>query len=191
MRPFLPNAVLAAAALLALTACAAAGPQAPRAAVPDTSRTARAAPLPAEDLTRYRLPLPAVPPAALPATAAAALVAPAARAAAPAPTGHANAAAEQRLRDQAYTNQSVRYTQGYRVLVYLGLERERAMAIRRAVIERYPTETDHLVFKAPIYRLYIGDYATKLEAIRGLVRLRGLTPKLELESASVLLDKNP
>ena len=192
MRLFLPNAVLAAAALLALTACAAAGPQTPRAAAADTSRTARATPPPAEDLARYRLPLPAPPaPAAAAPTAAPALAPPAARAAAPAPTAHNTAAADQRLRDQAYTNQAVRYTQGYRVLVYLGLERERAMSIRRTIIGRYPTETDYLVFKAPVYRLYIGDYTTKLEAERGLARLRGLTPKLELESTSVLLNKNP
>ena len=190
MLPSLPNAVLAAAALLALAACAASGPQAPRAVLPDTSRTARAtpAPPPAEDLTRYRLPVPAVP-AAAPAPAPP-VASPAARPVVP-PTAHNTPAADQRLRDQAYTNQNVRYTQGYRILVYLGLEREQAMSIRRTIIGRYPTETDYLVFKAPVYRLYIGDYTTKLEADRGLARLRGLTPKLELESTSVLLNKNP
>ncbi len=180
-----PNAVLA-AALLALAACAA---QAPRAPVrpPETARAAPA-PLPADDLARYHLPLPAAPP---PAAAPAPVAAPAARAAAPPPTAHANAAADQRLRDQAYTNQTVRYTQGYRLLVYLGLEREAAMSVRRTVIGRYPSETDYLVFKAPMYRLYIGDYTSKLEAERGRARLRGLVPRLELESTSVLLDKNP
>ena len=182
-----PNAVFA-AALLALAACAAQAPRAP-ARPTGTARAAAPAPLPADDLTRYRLPLPAAPPPA-PANAPAAAPA-AARAAAPAPTAHANAAAEQRLRDQAYTNQTVRYTQGYRLLVYLGLEREAAMAVRRTVISRYPQETDYLVFKAPVYRLYIGDYPSKLEAERGRARLRGLVPRLELESTSVLLDKNP
>ena len=187
MRPFLPNAVLAAATLLALAACAASGPQAPGPPQP-AARNPQPAPLPAEDLARYRLPVPA-PPAA-PASALPPTAPPAARPTAP-PTAHNTPAADQRLRDQAYTNQAIRYTQGYRILVYLGLEREQAMSIRRTIIGRYPAETDYLVFKAPVYRLYIGDYTTKLEAERGLARLRGLTPKLELESTSVLLNKNP
>ena len=42
-----------------------------------------------------------------------------------------------------------------------------------------------------MYRLYIGDYLTKLDAARGLAKLRGLGPKLELEATQVLLNKNP
>ena len=65
------------------------------------------------------------------------------------------------------------------------------MAIRRGIIGRYPEETDYLTFKAPVYRLYIGDYLTRLEAARALTRLRALTPKPELEPTQVLLNKNP
>ena len=173
---------------LALAACASGGPAAPRAsAPPDTTlkKTANApAPLPAEDVARYRPVVPA--PKPLPAAPAAP-----AKIAAVVPANHVNAQLEQRLRDQSYTNQNVRYAQGYRVLVYLGIEREQAMAIRRSIIGRYPDETDYLTFKSPVYRLYIGDYLTKLEAARGLARLRGLTPKLELEATQVLLNKNP
>ncbi|UOQ78449.1 hypothetical protein MUN84_07730 [Hymenobacter sp. 5516J-16] len=45
---------------------------------------------------------------------------------------------EQRLRDQAFTNQNVKYAQGYRILAYVGLQKEQAMAVRRAVISRCP-----------------------------------------------------
>jgi len=107
------------------------------------------------------------------------------------PTNHVNAQMEQRLRDQAYTNQNVKYTQGYRLLVYLGIERDQVMAIRRTVIGRYPDETDYITFKSPVYRLYIGDYLTRLDAARAMARLRGLTPKLELEATQVLLNKQP
>ena len=107
------------------------------------------------------------------------------------PTNQVNAPVGQRLRDQSYTNQNVKYTQGYRILVYLGLERDQVMAIRRNIIGRYPNETDYITFKSPVYRLYIGDYLTKLDAARGLARLRGLTPKLELEATQVLLNKDP
>ena len=189
MKHLLPK-MLPALSLLVLAACAGTAPQAPRASTPpDTTlkkpAVAAAPALPAEDVSRYRPVVPA--PKAAPAVPA---TAPAARTAVP-PTNHANAQLEQRLRDQAYTNQNVRYAQGYRVLVYLGIEREQAMSIRRAIIGRYPDETDYLTFKAPVYRLYIGDYLTKLDAARGLARLRGMAPKLELEPTQVVLNKNP
>ncbi|MCI1189631.1 hypothetical protein MON38_19585 [Hymenobacter sp. DH14] len=173
--------------LLALAACAGTAAQAPRASAPSTDTTrkpvATAAPLPAEDVTKYR------PVFAAPKTVPVA-AAPAVKTAVP-PTNAVNAQVEQRLRDQAYTNQNVKYAQGYRLLVYLGLERDQVMAIRRSIIGRYPDETDYITFKSPVYRLYIGDYLTKLDAARAMARLRGLTPKLELEATQVLLNKNP
>jgi len=176
-------------ALLTLAACAGAGPQAPRtAAPPDTvpgKSTANApATMPAEDVSKYRPVFTRPAPVAGTAT-------PVVPKAAPAPSSHVTPQIEQRLRDQAVTNQNVKYAQGYRVLAYLGLERDKVMSIRRAVISRYPEETDYIVFKAPVYRLYIGDYLTKLEAARGLSRVRPLTQKAELEAMQVQLNKNP
>ncbi|GAA3975020.1 hypothetical protein GCM10022407_20770 [Hymenobacter antarcticus] len=175
--------------LLALAACAGTASQAPRAtAPPDTTlrkppAAVAPAPMPAEDVAKYRAVFPGPKPgptttAALPKTTVT-------------PTNQVNTPVEQRLRDQAYTNQNVKYAQGYRILVYLGLERDQVMAVRRNIIGRYPDETDYITFKSPVYRLYIGDYLTKLDAARGLARLRGLTPKLELEATQVLLNKNP
>ncbi len=182
MKLLLPKMLLASLALT-LAACASTASQAPRTstAADTAKRPMAAAPtMPAEDVTKYR-PVFAAPKAA-PAVVAKT---------APAPTNHVTAQVEQRLRDQAYTNQNVKYAQGYRVLVYLGIERDQVMAIRRSIIERYPGETDYITFKSPVYRLYIGDYLTKLEAARGLSKLRGLSPKLELEATQVLLNKNP
>ncbi|WP_310392704.1 sporulation protein [Hymenobacter sp.] len=183
MNRLLPNMLLA-STMLVLAACASTAPRAGTAA--DTTlkkpTAATPAPLPAEDVAKYR-PVFAAPKAAATAPAVAKTAVP--------PTNQVNAQVEQRLRDQAYTNQNVKYAQGYRVLVYLGLERDKVMAIRRAIIGRYPDETDYITFKSPVYRLYIGDYLTKLEAARGLARLRGLAPKLELEATQVLLNKNP
>ena len=180
--------MLMALPLLALAACAGTAPQAPRASADTTLRKSPAAAtapaaLPAEDVTKYR-PVFAAP------KAGSTVAATALKTTAP-PANQVNVQIEQRLRDQAYTNQNVKYAQGYRILVYLGLERDQVMAIRRTVIGRYPDETDYITFKAPVYRLYIGDYLTKLDAARGLARLRGLTPKLELEATQVLLNKNP
>ena len=184
MKLLLPKMLLA-IPLLALAACAGTAAQAPRASTPaDTTRkTSAAAPLPAEDVTKYRSVF--APPKVVPLAAVAAV-----RTAVP-PTNSVNAPVEQRLRDQAYTNQNVKYAQGYRLLVYLGIERDQVMAIRRTVIGRYPDETDYITFKSPVYRLYIGDYLTRLDAARAMARLRGLTPKLELEATQVLLNKNP
>jgi hypothetical protein len=177
-----------------LAACATTAPTAPvavQAAPTDTVRKTTAL-LPAEDLTKYR---PTFAPAgAAPATTAAPVPrpsAPPAPKAAPVPTNAVTAQVEQRLRDQAFTNQNVKYTSGYRIRAYLGLEREQVMSIRRQVIGRYPDETDYITFKQPVYRLYIGDYTTRLEAARGLARVRQFVPKAELEAMQVLLNKTP
>ena len=185
MKRLLPKMLLV-LPLLVLAACAGTVPQAPRTSIDTTLRKSPAttppAALPAEDVTKYRPVFAA--PKATPITAAPAKTA-------VLPTNQVNAPMEQRLRDQAYTNQNVKYAQGYRILVYLGLERDKVMAIRRTIIGRYPDETDYITFKSPVYRLYIGDYLTRLDAARGMARLRGLGPKLELEATQVLLNKNP
>jgi hypothetical protein len=192
-----PNAVLL-LSLPLLAACAATAPAAPttRAQTPvDTTRKPVAVG-PAENVTKYR-PVFAAPALSSPAAAAsvprtASPVAPATpRPAAPAPTSHVTAQVEQRLRDQAFTNQNVKYASGFRVRAYLGLERDQVMNIRRQIIGRYPDETDYITFKQPVYRLYIGDYLNKLDAARGLARVRQFVPRAELEPMQVLLNKTP
>jgi hypothetical protein len=182
--PLLRN-VLLLSTLFALGACATTAPATTGTTPADTTkaRPTQAAQNksqtgPTEDLSRYRptFPAPKEPVALAPKPVVA-------------PTNHVNAQIEQRLRDQAYTNQNVKYAQGYRILVYVGLERDKAMAIRRTIISRYPDETDYLTFKQPVFRLHVGDYLTRLEAEQAMLRIRPLAPKAELESAQVLLNK--
>jgi hypothetical protein len=191
-----PNAVLL-LSLPLLAACAATAPATPttRAQAPvDTTRK----PLPTgptENVAKYR-PVFAAPVLASPAAAGslprpASPAAPAPRPVAAPPTGHVTAQVEQRLRDQAFTNQNVKYASGFRVRAYLGLERDQVMTIRRQIIGRYPDETDYITFKQPVYRLYIGDYLNKLDAARGLARVRQFVPRAELEPMQVLLNKTP
>jgi len=193
----LRNAVLF-LSLPLLAACAATAPAAPttRAQTPVDTTRKPVATVPAENVTKYR-PVFTLPPASSPASPAALpkpaspTVAPAGKASAPAPTGHVTAQVEQRLRDQAFTNQNVKYVSGFRVRAYLGLERDQVMSIRRQIISRYPDETDYITFKQPVYRLYVGDYVNKLDAARGLARVRQFVPRAELESMQVLLNKTP
>jgi hypothetical protein len=177
-----------------LAACAATAPAAPTTRTPAPVDTTRkpVATAPVENVAKYRpvftLPAPGSPaPAPKPASAAA----PVSKATAPAPIGHVTAQVEQRLRDQAFTNQNVKYVSGFRVRAYLGLERDQVMNIRRQIISRYPDETDYITFKQPVYRLYVGDYVNKLDAARGLARIRQFVPRAELESMQVLLNKTP
>lgn len=192
----LRNAVLF-LSLPLLAACAATAPAAPstRAQAPaDTTRKPVAA-APAENVAKYR-PTFAPPAAESPAGPAATpkpagSAGPAGKATAPAPTSHVTAQVEQRLRDQAFTNQNVKYVSGFRVRAYLGLERDQVMTIRRQIIGRYPDETDYITFKQPVYRLYVGDYVNKLDAARGLAKVRQFVPRAELEPMQVLLNKTP
>ncbi|MGI4741642.1 MAG: hypothetical protein ACRYG7_41270 [Janthinobacterium lividum] len=183
------NAVLL-LSLPLLAACAATAP-ATRAQTPvdTTRRPVVAAAAPTEDLAKYR-PVFAAPAVGPTPPVAAKPVAPV-RTSAPLPTSQVNAQVEQRLRDQAFTNQNVKYASGYRVRAYLGLERDQVMSIRRQIISRYPDETDYITFKQPVYRLYIGDYTSKLDAARGLSRVRQFVSRAELEPMQVLLDKKP
>ena len=188
------NAVLV-LSLPLLAACAATAPVAPAArlsAPVDTTRKPTAV-VPVEDVAKYRpVFAPLAPTPASGANGPAKLVSPTAvTKAAPVPTAQVNAQLEQRLRDQAYTNQNVKYASGYRIRAYLGLERNQVMTIRRQVIGRYPDETDYITFKQPVYRLYVGDYLTKLDAVRGLLRVRQFAPKAEIEAMQVLLNKVP
>ncbi len=173
-----------------LAACAATSPAAPVARTVPADTTRKPAAL-TDDLTKYRpvFKLPAAPGPVGPGRPTAVAVVP--KAAAPTPTNQVTTQVEQRLRDQAFTNQNVKYTNGYRVRAYLGLERNEVMNIRRQIIARYPDETDYITFKQPVYRLYVGDYLTKLDAARGLMRVRQFVPKAELESMQVLLNKTP
>ena len=191
----LPNAVLL-LSLPLLAACAATSPAAPVTRTPSPADTTRKpiATGPAENVVKYR-PVFAAPAAGSAASPAAAprpaMAAPASKPTAPAPTSHVTAQVEQRLRDQAFTNQNVKYVSGFRVRAYLGLERDQVMNIRRQIISRYPDETDYITFKQPVYRLYVGDYVTKLDAARGLARVRQFVPRAELEPMQVLLNKTP
>ena len=187
-----PNAVLL-LSLPLLAACAATAPAAPttRAQTPVDTTRKPVATGPAENVAKYR-PVFAAPAAGSAASPVAApKPAPVSKPTAPAPTSHVTVQVEQRLRDQAFTNQNVKYVSGFRVRAYLGLERDQVMSIRRQIISRYPDETDYITFKQPVYRLYIGDYTTKLEAARGLARVRQFVPKAELEAMQVLLNKTP
>jgi len=177
MKRLFPN-VLLLSALFSVAACATNSPSAPTASRPDTTRRT-----PAEDVSKYR---PVFTSPAVATTSATSAPVPKKSVV---PTNQVNTQAEQRLRDQAAANLSVKYAQGYRVLAYVGLERDQAMAVRRAVISRYPEETDYLTFRQPVYRLYIGDYLTRLEAEQALLRLKPLAPKAELQVAQVLLSK--
>ncbi len=196
MKIRLPNAVLF-LSLPLLAACAATAPAAPTTRTPTPVDTTRkpVATGPVENVTKYRpvFAAPAAGPTAQPAATpkpAAPPIAPS-KGTAPAPTNHVTAQVEQRLRDQAVANQNVKYVSGFRVRAYLGLERDQVMNIRRQIISRYPDETDYITFKQPVYRLYVGDYVNKLDAARGLARVRQFVPRAELEPMQVLLNKVP
>ena len=196
MKTRLPSAVLF-LSLPLLAACAATSPAAPttRTQTPVDTTRKPVATGPVESVAKYRpvFTVPAASSAASPVAAPkpAMTAAPVNKLAAPAPTGHVTVQVEQRLRDQAFTNQNVKYVSGFRVRAYLGLERDQVMNIRRQIISRYPDETDYITFKQPVYRLYVGDYVSKLDAARGLARVRQFVPRAELEPMQVLLNKTP
>lgn len=53
---------------------------------------------------------------------------------------------------------------GYRVQIYNGPSREKAMAARREFMRRFPGVRSYIVFEAPSFRVKVGDYRLRNDA---------------------------
>lgn len=53
---------------------------------------------------------------------------------------------------------------GFRVQIYSGNDREKAIAIKTEVMRRYPATRTYLSYISPTFRVKVGDYRTRAEA---------------------------
>ena len=64
----------------------------------------------------------------------------------------------------------VMYTgKGYRVQIYNGADRSKAMAVKGEFMRRFPGVSTYLMYVAPGFRVKIGDYRTQRDA-EGMLR---------------------
>lgn len=60
-------------------------------------------------------------------------------------------------------NQSILYANGFRVQVYSGTDKTKAMEARKMVLKRFPTINVHFIYHQPDWRIRVGDYDNRLE----------------------------
>ncbi|MBX2907335.1 MAG: SPOR domain-containing protein [Taibaiella sp.] len=53
---------------------------------------------------------------------------------------------------------------GYRVQIYYGPSREKAMAARREFMRRFPGVRSYIEFESPAFRVKVGDYRSRTDA---------------------------
>lgn len=60
-------------------------------------------------------------------------------------------------------NKSLTYANGFRVLVYSGTDRVKAMECRKTVLKRFPIAHVYAIYHQPDWRIKVGDYDNRLE----------------------------
>ncbi len=118
----------------------------------------------------------------------------------PEPTNDQNLEVKQRLEEIAEKNAKLTKAQGYRILLYVGQSKAEAeQALRRfkqwesAQKQNNPdTFTDrasYLVYKAPNFRLKVGDFRDRLQAYQMAQQLKELFPNaLVVPESRILLE---
>lgn len=73
---------------------------------------------------------------------------------------------------------------GYRIQVFSGKQREAAQQKREEFLETHPNIAAHLLYQQPNFKLRVGDFTTRLEALRFFDNI-----KSEFPSAFVIKDE--
>ncbi len=68
-------------------------------------------------------------------------------------------------------NKQIKYSQGYRILVYSGTDKVEMSDIRQKVYRQFREIELYTEFKAPDYRITFGDYIDKIQAHNVLVKI--------------------
>ncbi|MCX6352652.1 MAG: SPOR domain-containing protein [Bacteroidetes bacterium] len=74
--------------------------------------------------------------------------------------------------------------QGYRVQVYQGKDRNEAQKIKFKIAEKFPNTEVYLIYQQPYFRVRVGDYRNKTEALKPLHEL-----KQDFEGAFIAPDR--
>lgn len=72
----------------------------------------------------------------------------------------------------AELNKNIKYIRGYKVLAYSGNSQEDALEIRKGILKSFEDQPDFtniktdFVWHQPSYRIYVGEYQKRLDAVR-------------------------
>jgi len=73
-------------------------------------------------------------------------------------------------------NKHLKFAQGYRILVYSGIDKTTMNQLKEKVYRLFPNGEVYTVFKQPEYRILYGDFIDKIHAYNHLVKIQSLIP---------------
>ena len=83
---------------------------------------------------------------------------------------------DEKLDSIAVRNKKIKFSQGYRIIVYSGSNKEEINKIREKIYSIYPDVDIYQVYKQPDYKIKVGDYINRFEAHYALSQLKTLFP---------------
>ena len=97
---------------------------------------------------------------------------------------HVNKKLDAILDTIAMRNKSVKFTNGFRIQIYVGNDRKAADDAKIYTYQKYPEIFPYLSYQQPIYKVKIGDFLNRMDAERYYSDIKDLYP-----SAMILPDK--
>ncbi len=97
---------------------------------------------------------------------------------------HVNKRLDTILDTIAVHNKSIKFTNGFRIQIYVGNDRKAADDAKIYTYQTYPEIFPYLSFQQPIYKVKIGDFLNRMDAERYFSDIKDLYP-----SAMILPDR--
>ncbi|MES2517177.1 MAG: SPOR domain-containing protein [Bacteroidota bacterium] len=97
---------------------------------------------------------------------------------------HVNKRLDAILDTIAMRNKSIKFTNGFRIQIYVGNDRKSADDAKIYTYQKYPEIFPYLSYQQPIYKVKIGDFLNRMDAERYFADLKDLYP-----SAMILPDR--
>ncbi len=97
---------------------------------------------------------------------------------------HVNKKLDAILDTIAMRNKSVKFTNGFRIQIYVGNDRKSADDAKIYTYQKYPEIFPYLSYQQPIYKVKIGDFLNRMDAERYYSDIKELYP-----SAMILPDR--
>ena len=97
---------------------------------------------------------------------------------------HVNKRLDAILDTIAMHNKSIKFTNGFRIQIYVGNDRKAADDAKIYTYQKYPEIFPYLSFQLPIYKVKIGDFLNRMDAERYFSDIKDLYP-----SAMILPDR--
>jgi hypothetical protein len=97
---------------------------------------------------------------------------------------HVNKRLDAVLDTIAMRNKSIKFTNGFRIQIYVGNDRKAADDAKIYTYQKYPEIFPYLSYQQPIYKVKIGDFLNRMDAERYFTDIKELYP-----SAMILPDR--